>query len=63
MSKNKLYPVVYMGAEYTEETISEVFETFYHSKSSVRSDGGIYMFDGMVIYPDGSMIDITDVEY
>jgi len=52
-----------MGVEYTEESVSDIFESFYHSKKSVRNDGGIYMFDGMVIYPDGSMVDESEIDY
>ena len=52
-----LYPITYLGITYTEETVDEKFDAFYHTLESVRCDGGIYAFDGMVIYPDGSIID------
>ncbi len=63
MQNRKLYPILYMGINYTEETINDVFDAFYHSISCVRDDGGIYMFEGMVVYPDGSMIDESKEDY
>lgn len=52
-----LYPITYLGVTYTEDTIDEKFDAFYHTLESVRCDGGIYAFDGMIIYPDGSIED------
>lgn len=52
-----LYPIEYFGCIFTESNTDDKFKAFYHSRDSLRCDGGIYAFDGMVIYPDGSIID------
>ncbi len=52
-----LYPITYLGVIYSQETVDEKFDAFYHTLDSVRDDGGIYAFDGMIIYPDGTIED------
>ncbi len=50
-----LYPIEFNGKEYTQEEADPVFDSFYHTKYALNGNNGVYMADGVWIYPDGSM--------
>lgn len=54
LHQNELYPVEFNGESYNEKECSELFRSLYSHRGSLNEDGGIYMSDGMWVYPDGS---------
>ena len=50
----QLYPVYCKGKKYSEEECDDVYTAFYHSRDALGFDGGVYMSEGIWIYPDGS---------
>jgi hypothetical protein len=55
MKKEKLFPVYFNGKKYYEKDCNDIFLAFYHSKTSLNGLGGVYLSEGIWIYPDGSM--------
>jgi len=51
------YPILYEGKLWEEEDCDENFVGMYDGKYMLCGVGGIYISDGMVLYPDGSMGD------
>ena len=52
-----LYPITYKGKKYYEEDCDEIFSTFYNNVLALNENCGVYISDGMWIYPDGTMED------
>lgn len=48
------FPIIYNGHLYYERNCSEDFLAFYEGKFMLSSEGGIYLSDGVYIFPDGS---------
>jgi hypothetical protein len=55
MESKNLFPVYFDGKEYLEKDCDDIFLSFYHSRESLNEMGGVYLFDGTWVYPDGSM--------
>jgi len=53
--EEELYPVIYNFVEWFKEDCSDIFVNCYHSKSDLNFEGGVYLGDGMWVYPDGKM--------
>lgn len=51
--QKELYPVEYHFELWEEEDCNEIFVNCYHSRDSLNCEGGVYMFDGTWVYPDG----------
>jgi hypothetical protein len=51
----KLFPLKYDGKIYYEEDCDDVFICFYHCRESLNDECGVYMAEGIWVYPDGSM--------
>lgn len=51
----KLYPVVYEGSVYNFEDCSEIFRNCYNSRESLNCDGGVYIGEGLSVFPDGKL--------
>lgn len=49
------YPVEYNGKLYYEKDCDEVFVNLYSIPESLNDNGGVYVAEGMWVYPDGSM--------
>lgn len=47
-----LYPIYYNGMLWGKSEVSDVFDTYYHSRAQLMDDGGVYVTDGIVVYPD-----------
>ena len=54
MSEENLYPVYYEGKRYFEKDCDEMFLCFYHTVHALNGDRGVYMFEDVWVYPDGS---------
>jgi hypothetical protein len=52
-TKNDLFPLVVDGITYLEKDCDELFVAFYNDKHSLNDEGGVYVSDGMWVYPDG----------
>ena len=50
-----MFPVHYNGKDYTEEECSDTFLAFYNGRYSLNGLGGVYVAEGIWVYPDGSM--------
>lgn len=50
-----LFPVHFNGVDYFEEDCNDTFLSFYDCKDALNDLGGVYMFEGTWVYPDGSM--------
>lgn len=50
-----LFPVIYNEQEFFKEDCNEMFLAFYTCKAALNNLGGVYMAEGMWIYPDGTM--------
>ena len=55
MSKEQLFPIYFNGKDYNEEDCNDIFLGFYHTTDALNGEGGVYLSDGIWIYPDGSM--------
>jgi hypothetical protein len=55
--QNRRYPINWDGKEYFSRDVHQDFCDAYTEASQLRFDMGIYLNDGVVIYPDGSMQD------
>jgi hypothetical protein len=55
MKKEKLYPITYNGKRYYEEDCDEVFVCFYNDRYALNHLGGVYMSEGIWVYPDGQL--------
>ena len=55
MDRDLLYPIRFNGKVYTEKNVDEKFAAFYHSPDSLSLDGGVYAYDQMLVFPDGSV--------
>lgn len=54
--ETEMYPVIYNGKSYEREDCYPLFNDLYMDKDSLL-DGGVYLTDGIYIYPDGSTDD------
>ncbi len=53
------YPIYYNGKKYTKKNVHDVFDQFYTGKDSLGAlgyPGGVYMTEGMVIFPNGKIV-------
>lgn len=57
MIQEHLFPITYNGKEYYEKDCDEMYITFYNDVMALNENGGVYMSDGMWVYPDGTMED------
>ena len=55
MKKKSLFPVYFEGKEYYEKDCDDVFLAFYHCKETLNGANGVYVSEGLWVYPDGSM--------
>ena len=55
MPSIELFPVVFNGKEYYEKDCDSVFLAFYNDIDMLKCSGGVYIGDGLNVYPDGSM--------
>lgn len=53
--QNNLYPIRYKDKEYYEDDCDEVFTAFYNSPFALNNDCGVYVAEGLWVYPDGEM--------
>jgi hypothetical protein len=53
-SYNEMFPVSYKGKLWHEKDCNDVFLAFYNCPYSIAGDGGVYMFQGDYIFPDGT---------
>lgn len=51
------FPIMHDGLLYEEKDCHEDFLDLYEGKFMLGFDGGIYLCDGMYMYPDGNMGD------
>lgn len=57
MKKEKLFPVYFNSKKYYEKDCDDTFLAFYYSKEALNGLGGVYLSEGIWVYPDGSMDD------
>ena len=57
MKKENLFPVNFEGKQYFEKDCDGVFLAVYPCREALNWEGGVYMTEGLWIYPDGSTID------
>lgn len=50
-----LYPVYFNGQQYQQDQCAELFVSVYTERCQLNNAGGIYLGDGMSVYPDGSV--------
>jgi len=55
MEELKLYPIYYDGKDWNEEDCDDVFISFYHTRDSLNFEMGVYVSEGVWVYPDGKM--------
>lgn len=53
--KDDLYPVEYNGKMWSKNECNDLFVSMYGSIHSLNDFGGVYLTDGVWIYPDGEM--------
>jgi hypothetical protein len=54
------FPIMYDGFLYEKEDCDEDFLDLYEGKFMLNCDGGIYLSDGLYLYPDGSTSSESD---
>lgn len=52
---NDLYPIYYDGVWWNEEDCDDIFISFYHGRYCLNSEMGVYVSEGIWVYPDGEM--------
>lgn len=57
MKEEKLYPIYYNDKYWEEEDCNDVFVCFYHTRESLNFEMGVYVSEGVWVYPDGRMDD------
>lgn len=57
MKKENLFPVYFNGKKYFEDDCADIFLGFYTCKEALNEFGGVYLSEGIWVYPDGSMED------
>jgi hypothetical protein len=57
MIQEHLFPITYNGKEYYEKDCDEMYLTFFNDVMALNQNAGVYMSDGMWVYPDGTMED------
>ena len=50
-----LYPVYFNDQQYQQDQCAELFVSVYTDRCQLNGAGGIYLGDGMSVYPDGSV--------
>lgn len=55
--EESLYPVEYNGKLYYEKDCDDVYTSFYHTRFALMFNSGVYVSDGVIVYPDGTMED------
>jgi hypothetical protein len=50
-----IYPVYYKGKEWLESDCDDIFVNLYWDRFALNIEGGIYMGEGLYVFPDGSM--------
>ncbi len=53
--EENLFPVYYSGKEYYEKDCNAVFLAFYDCKEALNWANGVYVSEGIYVYPDGAM--------
>ncbi|GGE27203.1 hypothetical protein [Psychroflexus planctonicus] len=53
--QNQLFPLTYKSKSYYEKDCDDVFLTFYFSPMALNHKNGVYMAEGLWVYPDGEM--------
>lgn len=53
--EERIYPVIYDDKYWYEKDCDELFIDLYEVKEQLNPEGGIYMAEGLWLYPDGSM--------
>ena len=53
--ETELYPIAYNGKLYNEEDCDDIFVAFYHCKEALNAECGVYLAEGIWVYPDVSM--------
>ena len=59
-SYDESFPLSYKGKLWREKDCNDVFLAFYNGPYSILGDGGVYMFHGDYIYPDGTIYNEED---
>lgn len=55
MKELELYPVYYDGKIWQEEDCGDVFVSCYHDRVSLNAMMGVYVGEGIWVYPDDTM--------
>ena len=50
-----LYPVIYNEKKYYKKDCDDLFVDMYYSVMQLNEGCGVYLSDGVYIYPDGSI--------
>lgn len=53
--EENLFPVNFDGKDYYKKDCDDMFLSFYDCREALNDLGGVYMFEGTWVYPDGSM--------
>ena len=57
MENEELFPVYFNGKKYYEKDCNDVFLACYHCREALNGLSGVYLSEGIWVYPDGSMDD------
>jgi hypothetical protein len=50
-----LYPVIYKEKEWYEKDCDSVFSAYYSCKEALNFECGVYVSEGIWVFPDGRM--------
>ena len=53
--KERLYPIKYEDRLWYQKDCDEIFVNNYHTVWSLSVDGGVYLAEGLWVYPDGKI--------
>jgi len=57
MENEELFPVYFKGKKYYEKDCNDVFLALYDCREALSGWSGVYLSEGIWVYPDGSMDD------
>lgn len=55
--EQNLYPIRWNGKNWDADDVDELFFTCYTCEEALNDDGGVYVTEGLSVYPDGSFDD------
>ena len=54
--EEQLYPITFEGERYHKDDCDDLYIEFYTCREALNAENGVYVSEGMWVYPDGTML-------